>query len=107
MAKSLRSKIKRAHRTTKRQLVFQPTEDKRLERLAKKQAECLETAKQETSQESNTMDVIEQTETIQPMETELVFSSRAEKDAFFLSRNQFKKKMRAKSSKRRSKVSKK
>jgi hypothetical protein len=38
MAKSLRSKSKRAARSLRRKLVFAPVEDERLERLAKKQA---------------------------------------------------------------------
>jgi hypothetical protein len=38
MAKSLRSKSKRAARSIKRKLVFAPVEDERLNRLAKKQS---------------------------------------------------------------------
>lgn len=38
MAKSLRSKSKRAARSLKRKLVFAPVEDERLQRLAKKQS---------------------------------------------------------------------
>lgn len=38
MAKSLRSKTKRAARTIKRKLIFAPVEEERLQRLAKKQS---------------------------------------------------------------------
>ncbi|KAI8811229.1 hypothetical protein BJ742DRAFT_798641 [Cladochytrium replicatum] len=40
MAKGLRSKSKRKFRTLKRDEVFKPVEDARLERLAQKQAEA-------------------------------------------------------------------
>lgn len=101
MAKSLRSKTKRAFRSIKRQNVFGPTEEARLQRLASKQASVpTESYPQPKPQEETAAATAatEETETA-TMEQDpqpLTFATREERDAHFLSRNQFKKKMRAK-----------
>jgi hypothetical protein len=62
MAKSLRSKSKRAARSLKRKLVFAPVEDERLQRLAKKQAVITDPisdmAMDDTVIENTDMDVV-------------------------------------------------
>lgn len=55
MAKSLRSKTKRAARSIKRKLIFAPVEDDRLQRLAKKQA--IQSTDMDTP-ETNMMEVV-------------------------------------------------
>jgi hypothetical protein len=117
MAKSLRSKTKRFNRTLKRAQVFLPTELARLERLAAKQAEIQDssvsaaaaapdqenTMAMDSKEESNMM--IEDNDNNDKkvsVEEEIQFKSRVERDQLFLSRNQFKKKMKAKSKAKKS-----
>ncbi|KAJ3045200.1 hypothetical protein HDV00_011070 [Rhizophlyctis rosea] len=119
MAKGLRSKTKRHFRTIRRQEVFGPVEEARLQRLAQKQAEpqpYVEHSKSSTSAPTDTIpaedsrgrapaDVDTQPEQ-QPaqegMDVDAKPMTKIEKEKFMMTRNAFKKrqKARAKSLKR-------
>jgi hypothetical protein len=105
MAKSLRSKTKRKYRTLKREQVFAPVEEERLLRLAEAQAQIKSTVDDQSNvtpvQEKREMPLsdtplasINETAKDESMMVDSVPSSKLEKDKLFLSRNQFKKKMR-------------
>jgi hypothetical protein len=84
MAKSIRSKTQRKNRDLLRKTVHGPVEKKRLERLTLKESENVKVQQQMVKEEKVEMQV----------ETELTST---EKLQLVLNRNQFKKKMRAKS----------
>ena len=97
MAKSLRSKTKRAHRSLKRSSVFAQTEKERLDRLA--QAQTLLVPFVDVRSPASLGDSQTDLPTQDSMDVTPDSLTKAQKDALFLSRNQFKKKMRAKVSK--------
>ena len=89
MAKSLRSKSKRFHRTLKRtNSVYSIIEEQRLQRLA--------AAQNNLKPQDDQPDIMNDNNT---MDTELTFKSRLEKDQLFMNRNQLKKKMKSKKKK--------
>ncbi|KAJ3074920.1 hypothetical protein HK102_005707 [Quaeritorhiza haematococci] len=135
MGKSIRSKSKRRHKAVKREQVFAPVENARLERLAQAQAEAAGAVsmqgvdEEETQQQteevvmadegergrqgrsrksiSNGMDMdstdgADSADASSPSnDTDAAQRSKIEKAKLYMSRNQFKKKMRAARSKSR------
>ncbi|KAJ3150130.1 hypothetical protein HK101_001988 [Irineochytrium annulatum] len=99
MAKGIRSKTKKAFRTLKRNEVFKKTEDDRLERLATKQADPLLCPALPVSElDTSTMATDESAaDATAKMETDEKPLTRKQREEIMLSRNQFKKKMRARS----------